>query len=76
MIGMPDISALGAAYMAGLKVGVYKSIEHLKSLNSNKSFINPANNTKIIGWYDGWKAIVKAKTGEAFIEGKEEIITK
>src|SRR5205085_9909685 len=38
MIGMPDISALGAAYMAGLKVGVYKSIEHLKSLNSNKSF--------------------------------------
>lgn len=61
MIGMPDVSALGAAYMAGLKVGVYKSIEHLKTLNSNKSFVHPADNAKVIDWYEGWKAEARLK---------------
>jgi glycerol kinase len=69
-IGMPDVSALGAAYMAGLKVGVYKNIEHLKSLNSNKSFVNPAENKKINGWYEGWKANLKGRAAKVFIEGE------
>ena len=68
-IGMPDVSALGAAYMAGLKVGVYEGIEHLKTLNNNKSFVRPENNTKVGEWYEGWKANVAAGSVKAFVEG-------
>ena len=58
-IGMPDVSALGAAYIAGLKSGVYTSIEQLKTLNTDKSFIHPAkNNEKVKSWYEGWKAYI------------------
>lgn len=73
MIGMPDVSALGAAYMAGLKSGVYKSIEHLKTLNSNKSSVHPTDNTKMIGWYEGWRAVVKDKLAETFVTSETEI---
>jgi glycerol kinase len=58
-IGMPDVSALGAAYMAGLKSGVYRSIEHLKALNSNRAFIHPAKNARMSAWYEGWKTALK-----------------
>ena len=61
-IGMQDVSALGAAYMAGLKTGIYKSIEHLKTLNSNKNFVEPSENEKISGWYEGWKELVRKQS--------------
>lgn len=58
-IGMPDVSALGAAYMAGLKAGIFKDLEHLKTLNSDKSFIYPSEkNDKVKSWYNGWKAVI------------------
>jgi glycerol kinase len=59
-IGMPDVSALGAAYLAGLKAGVYESIEQIKKLNAEKSFYSPATGSaKVIEGYAGWqKAIV------------------
>ena len=44
-IGMPDVSALGAAYLAGLQAGVYESIENLKKLNTDKKAI-PAQPAK------------------------------
>jgi glycerol kinase len=71
-MGMPDVSALGAAYMAGLKIGVYKNIEHLKTLNSNKSFVHPADNAKVIDWYKGWRENIRSKTGKMFIESASE----
>jgi glycerol kinase len=71
-IGMPDVSALGAAYIAGLKVGVYKSIENLKILNSNKSFVYPVDNKKVVGWYEGWKANLKSKAVKLFISSESE----
>lgn len=37
-IGMPDVSALGAAFLARLQAGVYESIETLKKLNTEKKF--------------------------------------
>ena len=40
-IGMPDVSALGAAYLAGLKAGVYESIDALKQLNADKKYHQP-----------------------------------
>lgn len=54
-IGMPDVSALGAAYLAGLQAGVYKSIKSLQQLNANKKIFTPAADTnKVNEWYNGW----------------------
>ena len=59
-IGMPDVSALGAAYLAGLKVGVYESIDSLKQLNQNKTLYQPQNGlTHIDEYYAGWKKAIK-----------------
>jgi glycerol kinase len=59
LIGMPDVSALGAAYMAGLKAGVYSSIDTLKKLNANKKICNPSGNDLIIRkGYAGWKSVI------------------
>jgi glycerol kinase len=72
-IGMPDVSALGAAYLAGLKAGVYKDIEHLKTLNSDKSFIYPSSdNDKVKSWYEGWKANLEVKAIKTFVQGEAE----
>lgn len=54
-IDLPDVSALGAAYLAGLKAGVYKDLEQLKTLNSDKTFLHPGENKKISNWYAGWQ---------------------
>jgi glycerol kinase len=54
-IGMPDVSALGAAYLAGLKVGVYDSIEAIRNLNSDKqNYLPNANSIKTNESYTGW----------------------
>lgn len=55
-IGMPDVSALGAAYLAGLQAGVYESIESLQQLNADKKIFTPAadTNNKVNEWYSGW----------------------
>lgn len=37
--GTPDVSALGAAYLAGFQSGVYKCIAYLKTLNRQKVFM-------------------------------------
>jgi glycerol kinase len=59
-IGMPDVSALGAAYMAGLKAGVYKGLEHLRSLNKDKTVIQPnLENNNVRTSYEGWKKVIK-----------------
>ncbi|MGC4102896.1 FGGY family carbohydrate kinase [Ferruginibacter sp.] len=60
-IGMPDVSALGAAYLAGLKAGVYDSINALRDLNTTKTKYHPAADTvKVNTYYNGWcKAINK-----------------
>ena len=59
-IGMPDVSALGAAYLAGLKVGVYESIDSLKQLNQHKTIYQAKNGlTRINEYYEGWKKAIK-----------------
>lgn len=61
-IGMPDVSALGAAYLAGLHAGVYKSIDSLRQLNAEKKFYQPDNTNKLaqLG-YEGWKKEIARK---------------
>jgi len=54
-IGMPDVSALGAAFMAGLQAGVYESIEALKKINSDKKYNSPVDTTNAMAGYQGWQ---------------------
>jgi glycerol kinase len=51
-----DVSALGAAYLSGLKSGVYESIEQLQALNKlNTEEILPSpNNEMVLAGYQGW----------------------
>lgn len=60
-IGMPDVSALGAALLAGLKVGVYESIEALKKLNTDKKYFQPVNNEVAQQYYEGWQRQINLK---------------
>jgi glycerol kinase len=57
-MGMPDVSALGAAYLAGLKAGIYKDLTHLKTLNAEKRTIQPSGHTQALAGYNGWKKAI------------------
>jgi glycerol kinase len=57
-IGMPDVSALGAAYLAGLQLEVYKDLEQLTQLNINKTIFQSTNNENIKAWYYGWQQAI------------------
>ena len=61
-IGMPDVSALGAAYLAGLHAGAYKDIDRLRQLNAEKKYYQPdgMNKTAQAG-YEGWKREIERK---------------
>ncbi|WP_187262052.1 FGGY family carbohydrate kinase [Pontibacter beigongshangensis] len=66
---MPDISALGAAYLAGLKAGVYRDIEHLKTLNLNKAVTSPGKDSeKVKKDYAGWQAAIGSSISAAKAE--------
>lgn len=56
----PDVSALGAAYLAGLKSGVFESIKQLKKLNAEKTeTISPnINNCTVELGYKGWLKVI------------------
>lgn len=57
-IGEPNISALGAAYMAGLKVGVYKDLDHLMELNDHKKKYQPSTHEMAMEYYRGWSTAI------------------
>ncbi|PWK27543.1 glycerol kinase [Arcicella aurantiaca] len=52
-----DVSALGAAYLSGLKSGVYESIEQLKAINQRQTEeISPNLSNQIVHkGYEGWQ---------------------
>lgn len=57
-ISTSDVSALDAAYLAGLKIGVYKDLETLKSLNIDKTIYSPKMNPEdAMKFYGGWKSL-------------------
>ncbi len=56
-----DVSALGAAYLAGLRVGTFRDLEQLSELNQQRSKpVAPDTQNKLINtYYEGWrKAII------------------
>lgn len=61
-IGIPDVSALGAAYLAGLVTGIFKDLNQLQLLNTSNSYIYPeeskenTENMKVL--YSGWQSAV------------------
>jgi len=57
-IGMPDISALGAAYLAGLHAGVYDSLDQLRRLNPDKKIFQPSGGGRLNAFYNDWKKTI------------------
>ncbi len=58
-IPMPDISALGAAYLAGLKSGLYENLAAIKKLNSDKKRHHPIVTGEVADKnYEGWKQAI------------------
>lgn len=59
----PDVSALGAAYLSGLKSGVYESIEQLSDINKKQTEQVLANldNELPANGYLGWKEKIAGK---------------
>ncbi|GAB3925479.1 FGGY family carbohydrate kinase [Larkinella terrae] len=56
---LPDISAQGAAYLAGLKAGIYEDLAHLERLNSDRSAIEPGPGaTQALADYAGWQTAI------------------
>lgn len=54
-IGMPDVSALGAAYLSGLESGIFKDIAHIQRLQTDRRQLTPcADNYKVMSDYQGW----------------------
>ena len=57
-IGMPDVSALGAAYLAGLHAGVYSGLDQLRQLNKEKQIFQPSGVQALNICYNGWKKAI------------------
>ncbi|MDA8561666.1 glycerol kinase GlpK [Gammaproteobacteria bacterium] len=54
-----ETTAQGAAYLAGLQIGVYKSLDEISSLwRINSEFIPQMIESKVIHLYSGWKEAV------------------
>jgi len=58
-IAIADVSALGAGYLAGLNVGIFKSLEQIKGLNQASNSTMPSKDVdQIKVCYDGWKNVI------------------
>ena len=57
-IGQSDVSALGAAYMAGLKVGLFKDINQLVQLSKQKKIYKPSGSSPMTAYHEGWKKAI------------------
>ena len=62
-LSLPDISALGAALLAGLKSGVYESIDALSKLKTAKKYYHPIENQTAIKNYDSWLHEIRQISG-------------
>ncbi|MFC1635858.1 glycerol kinase [Planctomycetota bacterium] len=59
-IGIEEVSALGAACLAGLQQNIFSDISQLKTLTTGKKQFSPNTNTeKVNASYKGWKKAVE-----------------
>jgi glycerol kinase len=62
-IGMPDVSALGAALLAGLQCGMFEDTDRLEQLDMAKYTYVPGPGAEVAGVsYQGWKNAVEQLT--------------
>jgi glycerol kinase len=58
--GIKEVSALGAAYLAGLESGIFPDLNHIGTLNKNKDQFIPGVENKIIKYYyEAWQKAIK-----------------
>ena len=63
-LGFEDVSALGAAYMAGLGCGVFVNIEHLQRLHTDKQRFTPGpHREQVEHEYQAWERSLKGLLG-------------
>lgn len=60
-IGTQEVSALGAAYLAGLKSGIFENLDHLARLNTTLEIHRPGSNDNMNENYKGWKNAVNMR---------------
>ncbi|MBN2313643.1 MAG: glycerol kinase GlpK [Sedimentisphaerales bacterium] len=62
-IGIEEVSALGAAYLAGLQQGIFQDVDQLKSLSIDRKQLCPNADAKdAYVSYEGWKKAVQQLT--------------
>ena len=55
-----ELSALGAAYISGLSVGIWQKTEDIKKLNNNPEIYQPGMKEPLrVKYYNGWHSAVK-----------------
>jgi glycerol kinase len=55
-VGVQEVSALGAAYLAGLQAGVFKGIDEIESLRGVPKRIKPSTKKVYVKrWYEQWQ---------------------
>ena len=59
-IGLEEVSALGAACLAGLQQNIFSDIDQLKNLTTSRKQFSPDEDMeKVHALYEGWKKAVK-----------------
>ena len=58
-IGIADVSALGAAYLAGLQQKIFTDLDHLRQLNAGNKIVKPSGDGNVKTWYIGWQNAVR-----------------
>jgi glycerol kinase len=55
---MPDVSAKGAALLAGLQQKIFRDLDHIEQLNTEKEIVAPSGETQIVNWHKEWQHII------------------
>jgi len=58
----PNISAQGAAFLAGLQVGVYSDLSELKQKIKKQTLQKQSKNTALLQQFEEWKNIIQTNT--------------
>jgi len=59
-VGIAEVSALGAAYLAGLQQKIYRDLDHVLQLNAEKKILKPSGYGNVKEWYKGWQNAIKS----------------
>lgn len=55
---MPDVSALGAAYLSALGAGIFKNLEEVQQLFGKRPALNSAKYPEASNYYEAWNKLI------------------